>query len=450
MRINYLKVFLTCGFIFQIVFFLSIPLNAAAGTSTATFLKITPGARPAGMGEAFSAVADDINSLYLNPAGLVNIKRKEISVMKNQWFTDITHFFGGIALPFQNDTLGFGLNNLYISGIEIYDRGNLTGINASDISFDFSYAHKVTGKLNIGTNIKYISQQIGEILRGDTAAMGFGLQYKAIKNIRISLAALNLGSIRFTTRGFRGNEEPLPFTYKAGAAFYLIEDNVILSTELENDVDDIAKIKTGIEIKLFGSLLLRAGHKAGVDLGKTTLGAGLKTNWLAIDYAFVNYGELGNTSRISTIFRFGKTIKDEEIGTKIKKTNVAVSDFAGKNISSTYASTVSDLIRTELVNTNVFNILDRSNMETLLAEQKFQMVGCTDKECAIKMGKLLNVEQIVVGTFSRIEDMYYITANLIEVETGKIIKSVSTKITALEELSETAGEVVQKLTEDYK
>jgi len=31
------------------------------------------------MGDAFTAVADDQNALYYNPAGLINLKRKELS-----------------------------------------------------------------------------------------------------------------------------------------------------------------------------------------------------------------------------------------------------------------------------------------------------------------------------------------------------------------------------------
>ncbi|MDI6640975.1 MAG: CsgG/HfaB family protein, partial [Elusimicrobiota bacterium] len=69
------------------------------------------------------------------------------------------------------------------------------------------------------------------------------------------------------------------------------------------------------------------------------------------------------------------------------------------------ASIVSDLLRTELVKIGKFKVLDRANMESILAEQKFQISGCTDQECAVKIGKLLNVQQVVVGTFL---EKYYI------------------------------------------
>lgn len=45
-----------------------------AGTSSADFLKIAPGAKPSGMGETFTAIADDASAIYWNAAGLSSLK----------------------------------------------------------------------------------------------------------------------------------------------------------------------------------------------------------------------------------------------------------------------------------------------------------------------------------------------------------------------------------------
>ena len=44
------------------------------GSSGSLFQKIGVGARAAGMGGAFSALADDITALYWNPAGIARLK----------------------------------------------------------------------------------------------------------------------------------------------------------------------------------------------------------------------------------------------------------------------------------------------------------------------------------------------------------------------------------------
>ena len=52
--------------------------------------------------------------------------------------------------------------------------------------------------------------------------------------------------------------------------------------------------------------------------------------------------------------------------------NFAVADFSGKNVSHTDASIVADMIRTELVNIGQFNVVEKANMEKILAEAAFQ------------------------------------------------------------------------------
>src|SRR3989339_1112789 len=58
-------------------------------------LKQGLGARPLGMGEAFVGLADDINTLQFNPAGLSNILNKEIGAMYFKGLSDTG--YGNIA-----------------------------------------------------------------------------------------------------------------------------------------------------------------------------------------------------------------------------------------------------------------------------------------------------------------------------------------------------------------
>jgi len=102
---------------------------------------------------------------------------------------------------------------------------------------------------------------------------------------------------------------------------------------------------------------------------------------------------------------------------------VAVMDFQGKNVSAADASTVADFLRTELVNTGAFTVVERGNMDKLLAEAGFQMSGCTEAGCAVEVGRILNVSRMVMGSLSRIETVYYVSASVVDVETGKILKA---------------------------
>ncbi|MEW6041354.1 MAG: CsgG/HfaB family protein, partial [Elusimicrobiota bacterium] len=131
-----------------------------------------------------------------------------------------------------------------------------------------------------------------------------------------------------------------------------------------------------------------------------------------------------------------------------EKLNLAVADFDGRNVSAVDALAVSDLLRIGLVNTNLFNIVNRSNMQQLLDEQKFQMTGCTSQDCAVKMGKMLNVQKMIVGSVIKLGEKYYITASAVDVETGRVVSSQKVESNSLEKLAEKAEELAVIMSED--
>jgi len=102
------------------------------------------------------------------------------------------------------------------------------------------------------------------------------------------------------------------------------------------------------------------------------------------------------------------------------KINAAVLDLEARGqASALVAASVSDFIRSGLLESGRFSIVDRSNMETILKEQGFQKSGCTTSDCAVEIGKLLNVEKMVVGTINKVGTRYTISIWLVDVESGK-------------------------------
>lgn len=125
--------------------------------------------------------------------------------------------------------------------------------------------------------------------------------------------------------------------------------------------------------------------------------------------------------------------------------NMAVAELAAKNVSAEEASKATDFLRTNLVNTEMFNVTDRGNMEAVLAEQKFQNSGYTDQERAIQIGKLLNVKLIFAGSLAKINGKYFLTVDVINVETGRIVASAGEEIASFGKLKEACGKVVNKI-----
>jgi hypothetical protein len=81
--------------------FPTIQIANANGPSTSgvIILKYTSGARALGMGESFVAIADDVNCLCWNPAGLTQIRNHEISMMYLNGLVDSWFGFLGYAHP---------------------------------------------------------------------------------------------------------------------------------------------------------------------------------------------------------------------------------------------------------------------------------------------------------------------------------------------------------------
>jgi hypothetical protein len=108
------------------------------------------------------------------------------------------------------------------------------------------------------------------------------------------------------------------------------------------------------------------------------------------------------------------------------KKNIAVIDFDSRGgLSASEIGILTDRLRSLLVRTNAFNVVDRGRMQNILDEQGFQMSGCTSTECAVEAGKILGVEQMVAGSIGRIGSLYTIDLILIDTETSRIVKSLT-------------------------
>jgi TolB-like protein len=107
-----------------------------------------------------------------------------------------------------------------------------------------------------------------------------------------------------------------------------------------------------------------------------------------------------------------------------EKLKIAVMDFGNTGgLSNEESVTLTNRLRSMLVRTNSLIVLERGKMEEILGEQGFQQTGCTSTECAVEVGKLLNVQKMVSGSIGRIGETYTIDLSLIDVATAAIEQS---------------------------
>ena len=105
----------------------------------------------------------------------------------------------------------------------------------------------------------------------------------------------------------------------------------------------------------------------------------------------------------------------------IGQDRIAVMKFEGSGVDEITSKNITDRFSYELSKTRRFDIVEREMMDKILEEQKFQASGCVADECAVEIGQLIGVSQIVAGSISKIGDFYSLNIKLIDVATGKII-----------------------------
>ncbi len=115
------------------------------------------------------------------------------------------------------------------------------------------------------------------------------------------------------------------------------------------------------------------------------------------------------------------------VGVDAQETTIAVLDLeTQEGVPESYRGPLSDMVRTALFNTRRFRVMERNKMEEILKEQAFQLLDCTSDECAVEMGRLLGVQQMVAGSVSKLGETHTITLRLIDVETGEVLAAEMT------------------------
>lgn len=128
-----------------------------------------------------------------------------------------------------------------------------------------------------------------------------------------------------------------------------------------------------------------------------------------------------------------------------EQVTIAVLDFQATNAPASDAAAITQFVRAAVVRAHRYLVVDKSNMDKILGEQAFQQTGCTSQECAVKLGKILNVRKMVVGDYTIVGGIRYLTASLVDVETGQIENAAKEKGFSVSKIDETVDRLVSSL-----
>ena len=300
----------------------AVTIHPNAGTTSAGFLKLGIGSRATAMGGAFTALSDDASALYWNPAGLAQLREPELLVVHNESFESIRHDAALFAQPLRRrGVFAAGLYGLYTPN----DIERRSGLNETDpyeplspvegyfqsydIALHQAYARSLGPRLDVGAGLKLIRQTIDtESAYG--AALDLGIIYRhASLPLTLGFAAQHMGAyIKFRDTGY-----PLPTTFRAGACWRW-NRKLLTTLDVSQPIDNYLSAAAAAEYSPTNVINVRAAYRYrwyGLELGDLSgLSCGVGCNFklydqsLSLDYAFLPFGVLGNSHRLSVGIRF--------------------------------------------------------------------------------------------------------------------------------------------------
>lgn len=290
--------------------FAAIPDNI--GTEDAAFLKIDAATRPVAMGGAFVGLANDVNAVFWNPAGLTQTEKKELTTMYNSWFAGIHYGSAAYSQHIgKNAAIAASMQGLWV---DIENRIEDTEKPESTTSV-YSYAAGISGSyalvpnaFSLGGTLKFLNQEFDVDNSSGVAVDIGGLIHVAGLGIGLTLQNLKLQM---------SNDGKLPFCFRVGGAYQLAKSAVIAGEYSKFGAGDPA-YHVGLEKWFRNIFAIRVGYNisSGDNPSKgLSAGFGLKAYGtkpledmnFQLDYAYVpapDWGTMGDTHRISMMVRF--------------------------------------------------------------------------------------------------------------------------------------------------
>jgi hypothetical protein len=287
------------------------------GTFDGQFLKIGIGARAAGMGGAFVAVADDASAVFWNPAGLARLDPDRTELMGNLAFwpgdmlySQATAVFHIKGLP---GAVSFNARSLTMDDeperTSFRPEGTGLYFDAGYTAFGLTYARSLTDKFSVGLTGNLVQMGLAEF-KEETITFDLGTLYEVgTLGMKIGMGIQNIGGqVQFIER-----EGRIPAVFRVGTSFQFMqsaEHTLVGSFDFSHPPDNAERANIGAEYGFRDFLFVRGGYNFNYDAEGLAAGAGLRfpvstLHTVAnVDYAYTDMMDLGAAHRVSLRLRF--------------------------------------------------------------------------------------------------------------------------------------------------
>jgi len=264
--------------------------------NTSNIAQINPGARQISIANADVALANDVFTLFNNPAGLAQINWKEVGVYYSPapfGLTELANGYVAYQQPFSFGSLGIG-GMTY--GYELYRESKII----------LGYSYNYDNILFLGAAINYQTYSIQNYGSTGVFYLNLGGLVYILDDLRWGFSTNNINR---ATVG--DQDDQIPVVFSTGFSFDILQ-NFSLNASLVKDIRYDLSLAFGIDYDIIEYLSLRIG--AADNPSKFTAGIGINYSILGLDYAFFTHPDLGLTHQVGLTLSFGKEgIRSEAI-----------------------------------------------------------------------------------------------------------------------------------------
>ena len=344
-------------------------LALAASSAQAAFEDLGAGARAPGLGNAFTALADDVYAIYYNPAGLAQLDRPQFSTAYTRLLmglsdgTNLSLMQLAYAYPFKNGrqgTLGIGYQE--------YSAGTLYSERTIHLSYGRLLWRRDSGsRLFGGLSLKQLTHSFGSspeasnacdqgncvygpdpVLSGANSKSAYdadvGFIYRFPRRFQLGLAVMHINQ---PDVGFAGPDK-LPMSTRFGVAWKSLWMSLMGEVRQEQgptgstNRDLILAAERFFPTLTAGQFGLRGSLGYGTsDFEQITLGLSYRINKIQMDYAFMmplaGVEGTAGTHRVSLGWHFGAPTPDEEITQELLDQARALREGRGPSYGYEYA-----------------------------------------------------------------------------------------------------------------
>lgn len=249
--------------------------------------------RATGMGNAFTAVSDDISGIFFNPGAVAQVQRISVGGAYRDLSLGRSLQQVAVLFPVRGEAaIAFSGEMASMSGIMGRDeRGVETGeLDNLDAVLGITFSRRFSRYLTLGGNVRYYHKKlestssysagfdIGGMVHLDREVLALDgpidlLRFGAVVRNIAAKYPWNTGDY-WAERGELGSDitDEVPISVRAGASVLFLKSRALLSVEGEKDEQKSVKLHAGGELYIVPQLALRGG----ISAGEPTFGVGFK------------------------------------------------------------------------------------------------------------------------------------------------------------------------------